>query len=302
MEVHWLVENWSDMLRKSLKRFVGPMVNAARRWLTPPEPKIELGSVVIQAGPAKGCEILLPQPSDLATKISGGGYEADSTRVLSKLVKPNDICFDVGGHYGYYSLLLAKLASEGQVHCFEPVEKLAQCIANSAKRSHLPNITVHHAAMAGKVGKLEFRFAESQRLDDSMGFLSDCGGVNTPRSQVQYGQFTCCTVDAVTLDSLSLTDPNFIKLDAEGAEAEILSCGKKLLARAKPRLLIELHGVDLALRCAEILGALGYRGFSIGPRDLMMPVLWLHSSDLAALSVASSDCSMLPVYAPTFDS
>jgi FkbM family methyltransferase len=279
------------------------MISAARRALEPTVPPIEYRFVEIQRGPAQGCQILLPTPTELARNIAVGEYETSGTALLQSLIGKTDVCYDIGGHYGYVSLVLAKLASDGQVHCFEPVPDLAKRISQSLVQSKLAHARVHAVAMAGEVGQMQFRFAGASNLDDSMGFLESYGGVNTPRSQDQYGSFSQVSIPTVTLDSLvDLPDPQFIKIDAEGAEAEIVRAGQELLKRARPRLLIELHGVDLALRCTEMLSELGYVGIAAGPRSLMMPVLWLHRQDSSAIeAVTQHFCGAVPLVFSKFD-
>lgn len=229
--------------------------------------------------------MLLPCPTQLATNICSGAYEPACIALLQSLIGATDVCYDIGGHNGYFSLVLAKLADRGRVVCFEPVQELADRIVQSIQQSKLTNACVQVIAVAGEVGQMQFRFAGDDRLDDSMGYLVRYGGVNTPRSRDQYGQFSERSVASVTLDSLTEVDPNFIKIDAEGAEADILQAGQLLIARCKPRMLIEIHGVDLAIRCACILGPLGYRGYAVGERSLMMSVLWIHCDDRAAAKV-----------------
>jgi FkbM family methyltransferase len=285
-----------QQIQRSLRKLVRPIVRRfaaiVRRLLEEPEAATQVMPVVIQAGPAQNCTILLPVPSKLAENVCGGLYEPECIDLLKKIVAPSDVCFDIGGHNGYFTLVLAKLASQGKVVCFEPVEGLAERIHEAIQRSGLSNAKVENVAVAGEAGQLQFRYAGESSLDDSMGYLVRYGGVNTPRSQVQYEKFSEKVVTAVTLDSLKDLSPNFIKIDAEGAEAEILSAGLELLSQSRPRLLIELHGVDLALRCADILGPLGYRAHAIGQRSLMMQTLWVHENDNFGARIVESLSSL----------
>ena len=252
--------------------------------LTPPAPVPQLQLKTIVGGPAAGCQMLLPVPSPLADCIVAGDYEPESVRLLQRLISPSDTCYDIGGHYGVYSVILARLANQGHVFTFEPVPSLADAIRRTLAASQLNNVTLRQAAMAGNVGQMTLRYAATASGDDSMAFLEQYGGVNTPRSQVQYAHFQEIRTACVTLDSLTTPVPSFIKIDAEGAEAAIIKSGLKMLASARPRLLIEVHGVDLALECAQLLGSLGYVALQIAQRSLAMPVLWIHHTDTTALS------------------
>ena len=168
---------------------------------------------------------------------------------------------------------------------FEPIPSLADRIRKSAAISSLPNLTVRTVAMAGRVGQMRMRCDLRGDGDDSMAYLESYGGVKTERSELQYSTFDEFEVECVTLDSLDLPNPKFIKIDAEGAEVAIIEGGRRLISTTKPRLLIELHGVDLALHCAKILGALGYIAIATNSRSLTMPVLWLHRDDYEAIEI-----------------
>ena len=50
-----------------------------------------------------------------------GFFEPDLTKIFLMHLKPGQTFFDVGTHFGYYSMLASKLVGhEGQVHGFEP--------------------------------------------------------------------------------------------------------------------------------------------------------------------------------------
>lgn len=46
-------------------------------------------------------------------------YEPETTSVFKKIVRKNDVCFDVGANFGYFSCLFAKLGAD--VYAFEPL-------------------------------------------------------------------------------------------------------------------------------------------------------------------------------------
>lgn len=151
-------------------------------------------------------------------------------------------------------------------------------------------MTVHQEAVAGEIGEMTLRLANRDDADDSMAYLDSYGGVDTPAAHEHYQSFSRINVPAVTLDSLltRLPLPSFIKIDAEGAEAAILNAGRQLLAKARPRLLVELHGIYEAIHCAEILGDLNYHAILLTDQKTTMPILWVAHDDHDA--VASAPC------------
>ena len=265
-----------------------PIARVVRVALTPAPKPLQFTWQSITAGPAAGTTALLPDGTAISQAITSGRYEADVLAVVQSLVKDQDVCFDIGGHYGCFTLSLAKMATGGQVHTFEPVAAHADRIAESAERSGLSHVTVHCAAVAGEVGELTLNFADVPGSDDSMAYLDQYGGVDTDAAAEHYGQFKRTIVRATTLDALheELPPPSFVKIDAEGAEGPIVGSGLQMIADRRPRMLIELHGIQEALSCAELLESVNYRAILLTDKKVNMPVLWVpHDDDEALQSV-----------------
>ncbi len=273
--------------QNACRRWLRPVAGAVRRALTPEEPPLEFVWQRIEAGPAAGGELLLPRGTALSAAITSGAYEQQILAFVQALVQPEDACFDIGGHYGYYTLSLAKLACRGQVHTFEPVAEHARRIEQAARRSGLDHVTVHPVAVAGAVGTMVLHYAGEQGADDSMAYLGDYGGVDTAAAEEHYRRFSSTEVNTVTLDRLveQAPAPRFIKIDAEGAEGPILNAGRQLIAAARPRLLIEVHGIYEALQCAEIMDELNYRAILLTDQKTTLPILWVSRDDEEALAV-----------------
>ena len=57
-----------------------------------------------------------------------GYFERDLTAAVVDLVEPGDTFYDVGAHFGFYSVLAADLVgSSGAVHSFEPTPQTMKC-------------------------------------------------------------------------------------------------------------------------------------------------------------------------------
>lgn len=268
-------------LQRACRGSLRPVARVARSLLTPPEPPAPFVWHTVRAGPATGAEMMLPQGSDLARTICHGVYEPQAVAIIEAIVEANHRCLDIGGHYGYLTMVLAKTASRGQVDVFEPVREHADRIAKAAERTGCGNVSVHHAAVAGRTGTMSLRQAASADRDDSMGYLEEYGGVGTEAAAEHYPHFETVYVETVTLDSLlgTMSPPDFIKIDAEGAEAAILQAGLQLIDSARPRLLIELHGIVETLQSVELLLSVGYRAILVSDEKTTLPVLWAHRED-----------------------
>ena len=208
---------------------------------------------------ADGLELLVLANEDVGRELyAAGRYEADELACLKRLVRPDDVCFDVGSNVGYFSLQLASIAKAGTVHAFDPIALNAALVQASAALNGMRNVEVTCAALGSEPGSAQF----SVSADSAYSSLRATGR-KLEESTVE--------VPVLTLDGYvaehAVPRVNVMKIDVEGAEAEVLQGGRALFAdrRRRPRVvLIELYdpnfvafGTSSAAIMQSLLG-LGY--------------------------------------------
>ena len=154
---------------------------------------------------------------------------------------PTRTAVDVGGHIGLWSYNLA--AAFEQVHAFEPVEAHRACFARNVEAA---NVTLHACALGREEGSVSIHTAPTSTGDSWVK-----GGGNIPM---------------VTLDSLQLTEVDFIKIDCEGYEENVLRGAVETIERDRPVIIVEQKR-DMAtsrfglepLGAVKFLQSLGYK-------------------------------------------
>lgn len=168
-------------------------------------------------------------------------------RVLADIVPAGRTAVDVGANKGVYARVLAGLASH--VHAFEPNPKVFRWL----ERALPDNVTPHQAALSDFEGEVDLYLPQRGRR------LSGSGGSLNPRkAEAKHG---IVRVSARTLDSCGLGDVGFIKIDVEGAEAQVLGGARSTIESCKPVLQIELeerHTGQAIERSIAGIVALGY--------------------------------------------
>lgn len=157
---------------------------------------------------------------------------------LIEHVSPGDFVVDVGANVGQYSVLLAALAGEaGKVLAFEPTGSARDMVArNLALNGFTHRVTVEGMALFDSVGTHTFYF----RGNDATASLERAGfGTQAESTDIQQTEVKTTTLDEY-LAADSLPAPDWVKLDAEGAEIRILH-GASGLLRGGSRVLCELH-------------------------------------------------------------
>jgi FkbM family methyltransferase len=203
----------------------------------------------ILRGPLRGTRWLL------ATRINFflGTYEPEQTEAFVGAVRAGAVVYDVGAHYGYYSLLASRLAgTAGRVIALEPSPRNLRVLRKHMELNRAANITVLETALSDHQGEAQF----DNRAGSGVGHLSPEGPL---------------TVKLTTLDLLAsrFPAPDVLKIDVEGAEEAVLTGGRETLARSRPVLFLSTHGPALAENCGRVLSALGYSLRELLPGELL---------------------------------
>lgn len=156
-------------------------------------------------------------------------------------IKPNDIVVDIGAHAGIFTILASYFAKQGQVYAFEPFKENYNLLLENINLNKAKNIQAFNKAVSDISGKLKFYVSTSKNKgQNSMYKLGE--------SQKEV------SVEKISFKDFIKTIPkiDFLKIDCEGAEYEILfSLSKKELQKVK-KISMEFHnygknkGDDLA--------------------------------------------------------
>ncbi|MFX0133938.1 MAG: FkbM family methyltransferase [Candidatus Hodarchaeota archaeon] len=169
--------------------------------------------------------------------ITNKEYEREEIIFLEKLIREDDVCLDVGGNIGIYSVIMAKKASHGKVITFEPVPLNRNILAVNVILNGLNNVEIRENILNDTIGIVEFSVCE----DTAYSSIRD-----TKRKVESF----VLKVHSTTLDELFGRENkkvDIIKIDVEGAELLVLKGGNKLLSNPKLRpraLLIELSPIN----------------------------------------------------------
>jgi FkbM family methyltransferase len=168
----------------------------------------------------------------LSVKLSGE-YESELTSIVSGLVKPGDVCVDVGANFGWYTTLLAKLvAPGGRVIAVEPSSRVASVLRSNVTLNNFDqSVQVVNAAAGGSAGSVSL--STESDTESALAFVTTDGSGES--------------VSMVTIDSLvDGAEPSLVKIDVEGYEAHVLAGMVGLLTGPNPpMILVEMNAEAL---------------------------------------------------------
>jgi FkbM family methyltransferase len=223
-----------------------------------------------------------------------GTSEARVQRALAQILRPGMTFYDVGANVGFHSTIAARLVgASGNVVSFEPVAENAHAIRHNAELNQFAHVRVLEVALSDIDEIGDFRTSE----ESSWGALARSG--NEPDRCSGSIQVPVRRLDEVREDE-TLSPPDLMKIDVEGAEVAVLRGANRTIGKHKPLLLIELHGTNAAI--SEYLTTVRYRGVVLGSSTAINDSSWdayvvavpAERSDMLAtfpfLSEASFDC------------
>jgi FkbM family methyltransferase len=190
--------------------------------------------VRVLSGPARGSRLALDLSKEKAYWL--GHYERAVQRFLQENVAPGDVVYDVGAHVGFFSVCAARLGAT--VYAFEPLVVNAARLERNAALNPRLEIQVTRAAAWHETGLVDLVPGDSSK---------------------EFRTVAGAGVPSIALDEFAEGErsPTLIKLDVEGAEADVLRGARRILADARPTIVCELHSEQARVDVFELLN--GYR-------------------------------------------
>lgn len=188
----------------------------------------------------------------------GREREEETMQFFSRQVHQGDTVIEVGGHVGFIAQYFSTLVGpKGSVIVFEPGSNNRRYIEENVR--HLPNITLEFAAVSSKNGKATL--FEDNVTGQNNSLLSDYK--NADWVAASHGDRVVRTpyeVDLVTLDSYVSEHglvPDFLKIDVEGCELDVLLGARTILRRVHSLM------VEVTEQHKEVASLLHEAGFNL---------------------------------------
>jgi len=229
------------------------------------------GEVVVKVlAAARGFEVpaerLLPL---YKIEMLVGAYERDTVRVCEELITPGAVVVDAGAHVGYLSIILSRcVGPTGRVFAFEPHPANFQTLCRNLARQRITNVTAVPMAITNSEGQGTL-YATPLSMGHSLVDVKD---------YVDRLQVATASLDGF-LAARGIDRVELVKIDVEGAEAEVLDGLRGLATRSgnlslimefKPSILLKRGGRPAAL--LETLFAMGFGVYAIGNRGVLRHV------------------------------
>jgi len=164
-----------------------------------------------------------------------------------------DIVVDMGAHIGAFAVRAARLAHRGQVYAYEASAKNYALLTENRQLNNLKNLHIENSAVSDRCGELPLYTPAGNSILGSL--------LQETSSSIEMVQATTFS-DIIAEHALEQID--FLKVDVEGAEFEILfDCSDETLAKIR-HLVIEYHDFEGGKRShLDLVELLNLHGFKV---------------------------------------
>jgi FkbM family methyltransferase len=202
-----------------------------------------------------------------------GEFESGELNFVQQFLRPGMVVLDIGANHGLYTLLASKrVGPAGKVIAFEPSQRERKALRIHLTLNRCHNAIIRDLALGNESGERELYVVEER-----------AAGCNSLRPPAVDAKTTLASVQVARLDDVLLGEKinrvDFIKLDVEGAELDVLK-GALGLLRSVPRpvILVEVYDIRTApwgykaREIVEFLGQNRYRWFELLADGCVRPI------------------------------
>jgi FkbM family methyltransferase len=155
--------------------------------------------------------------------------------------KEGDIVIDIGAHIGLYTIISSKrVGANGKVVAIEADPENFEMLNSNIKLNQLTNVIPLNYAVYSKETKIKLYLPSGESGFTKYNTIMP----NWINTQEKFVEVNANTLDyLLQLNKIRQEEVNWIKIDVEGAEFEVLKGATNVLSKSKDvAILMELHG------------------------------------------------------------
>jgi FkbM family methyltransferase len=175
---------------------------------------------------------------------------------VKRFIKQGDVIVDAGTHLGTFAIPFARhIGPTGKVIGFEPQPFIYECLMDSIMLNKMPYITIHHCCVGNVARDLEIATPDYNQAGNFGGVPFTEAGYDEAHFTKQMIKTHCVRLD----DMFDESRFNFLKIDVEGMELEVLQGAEKSIRKFRPAIFMENNRPDKSPEVVRTLFDMGYR-------------------------------------------
>lgn len=171
-------------------------------------------------------------------------YEIDLLEKLQPYIKKNAVILDIGANIGNHSVYWAVRSDAKKIYSFEPVEDFFKILKRNVEINQVNNkVKIFNVGLS------------DQKINGSISHYDPTNIGGTAIKQDLNGNLALDKLDNIKIEEDTI---DFVKIDVEGHEFQVLQGAEKTLKKYKPTIFIEIFPENKQ-KVHKFLTDLGYR-------------------------------------------
>ena len=178
-------------------------------------------------------------------------------------INNDDVIIDVGAHIGLFALFASQFCKNGKIFCYEPIKENYKILIENIEMNQIQNIFPNNLAVTKETSRAKI-FLNDDQSGHSM-FIQNKNFVEVDSK----------SLSDIFIDN-GIKECDFLKLDCEGAEYEIIESLPSDLFTKINKTAIEYHMVDTKPELLEqLINKFKQFSFSVHTRSLFADIGFL---------------------------
>jgi len=178
-------------------------------------------------------------------------------------INNDDVIIDVGAHIGLFALFASQFCKNGKIFCYEPIKENYKILIENIEMNQIQNIFPNNLAVTKETSRVKI-FLNDDQSGHSM-FIQNKNFVEVDSK----------SLSDIFIDN-GIKECDFLKLDCEGAEYEIIESLPSDLFTKINKTAIEYHMFDTKPELLEqLINKLKQFSFSVHTRSLFADIGFL---------------------------
>jgi len=168
-------------------------------------------------------------------------------------IKEKDIVVDIGAHIGYFSVYSSEKAKNGKIFAFEPYTESFKILKNNVDINQIKNVITQNLGVTKTTGKTSLYLKKNFAIGNSI--------YKNSSTNKKIDIKTISLQDIINNNNLQRI--NFLKLDCEGAEYEILLNLDYQTIQKIDKIVAEMHPKIENFKVQDVKKFLSSYGFEV---------------------------------------
>ncbi len=187
--------------------------------------------------------------------LNFGNYEEEEIEIYNQLIEDGMTILDVGANIGYFSILWRIKFPNSTIYAFEPMKDTFNTLKKNIAINNCENVFPLPFALSNK-NKNGYFYSSPEMIS-----------IASEKNVLDYKKAEKIPISFIKLDFFNIENIDFIKIDAEGSEFNILKGSIESFKKFNPIVVVELFEYwDKVFEyhpdeVIEFLKELGYRSF-----------------------------------------